>query len=290
MERVGQPGVLIGLIGQGIGGSRSPALHMAEADAQGLRYIYRLIDLDVIGRTADDLPFLLDAAIAAGFDGLNITHPCKQRIIPLLDEVDPIAAEIGAVNTVRIVDGRTKGYNTDQSGFRAGIERELGSITGQRVVQLGSGGAGAATASAVLMLGAGRLEIADVDPARAEQLAASLAARFGADRVGAAGDVAAAVGAADGLVHATPTGMAAHPGLPLDAGLLRPDLWVAEIVYFPLETELLRTARAVGARTVHGGYMAVFQAVGAFEIFTGREADSERMMRHFASFDGDVAA
>ncbi|WCT72868.1 shikimate dehydrogenase [Sphingomonas naphthae] len=285
-----QSGTLIGLIGQGIGGSRSPALHMVEADAQGMRYIYRLIDLDVLGRTADDLPFLLEAAIAAGFDGLNITHPCKQRIIPLLDEVDPIAAEIGAVNTVRIVNGRTKGYNTDQYGFRSGIERELGSIAGQKVVQLGAGGAGAATASAVLMLEAARLEIADVDSARAEQLAASLASRFGGDRVGAVRDVVAAIGAADGLVHATPTGMAAHPGLPLDGALLRPDLWVAEIVYFPLETELLRRARATGARTVHGGYMAVFQAVGAFEIFTDRKADSERMMRHFASFGQDVAA
>jgi shikimate dehydrogenase len=89
--------------------------------------------------------------------------------------------------------------------------------------------------------------------------------------------------AADGLVHCTPTGMAAHPGLPLPAALLRPALWVAEIVYFPLETELLRVARALGCRTLDGGGMAVFQAAEAFRLFTGITPDAERMLRHFIS-------
>ena len=92
----------------------------------------------------------------------------------------------------------------------------------------------------------------------------------------------------DGLVHATPTGMAAHPGLPLDAGLLRPDLWVADIVYRPLETALVRTARGLGCRVLDGGGMAVFQAVDAFRLFTGVEPDAERMLTHFTTLVSDA--
>jgi shikimate dehydrogenase len=85
----------------------------------------------------------------------------------------------------------------------------------------------------------------------------------------------------DGVVNTTPLGMAKYPGMPVPANLLRPDLWVADIVYFPLETELLHQARVRGCRTMSGGGMAVFQAVGAFRLFTELEADAERMLRHF---------
>jgi shikimate dehydrogenase len=81
--------------------------------------------------------------------------------------------------------------------------------------------------------------------------------------------------------------MREHPGLPVPASALHTDLWVAEVVYFPLETELLRTARALGCRTLDGGGMAVFQAAAAFEIFTGMEANRDRMLRHFAEIPGD---
>jgi quinate/shikimate dehydrogenase (NAD+) len=97
-------------------------------------------------------------------------------------------------------------------------------------------------------------------------------------RAGDASDVVHA----DGLVHATPTGMEGHPGIALDPGLLHPRLWVADIVYRPLETELLRAARERGCRTLSGGGMVVFQAAGSFELFTGVRPDRERMLRHFA--------
>ncbi|HEY6508615.1 MAG TPA: hypothetical protein VIY56_11425, partial [Vicinamibacterales bacterium] len=100
-------------------------------------------------------------------------------------------------------------------------------------------------------------------------------------RVTVATEPDGALGNADGLVHATPTGMAAHPGMPIEAALLRPDLWVAEVVYFPLETDLLRAARQVGCRTVDGGGMALYQAVEAFRLFTGLEPDVERMRDAF---------
>ncbi|AOK50651.1 shikimate dehydrogenase [Burkholderia sp. MSMB617WGS] len=272
---------LIGLIGSGIGGSLSPAMHEEEGRRQGLNYVYRRIDLDALRLTADALPELLAAAERMGFDGLNITHPCKQRVIELLDELSPDAAALGAVNTVRLLGGRRIGHNTDWSGFAKAFARGLPGAPLTRVAQLGAGGAGAAVAHAALTMGAAELALFDVDPARARALADQLQARFPQARLSAGGSLAEALASANGLVHATPTGMLKHPGLPLPAELLRPDLWVADIVYFPLETELIRTARALGCRTLPGGGMAVYQAVDAFEIFTGRAPDAERMFEHF---------
>jgi shikimate dehydrogenase len=274
---------LLGLIGEGIQTSRTPAMHEQEAAAQGLRAIYRLIDLHRLGLGADALPELLLAAERMGFNGLNITHPCKQSVVPLLHELSPDAAALGAVNTVVLRDGRRVGHNTDWSGFADSFRRFMPDAKRDRVVQLGAGGAGSAVAYAAMTLGVRQLTIIDVDAARAGAVAKGLRTRFADRVVVAGGDLAAAVAEADGLINTTPMGMASHPGLPLPASLLGPGLWVAEIVYFPLETALLREARAIGCRTLDGSGMAVFQAVAAFRLFTGREPDAERMLRHFRS-------
>jgi shikimate dehydrogenase len=275
--------ILLGLIGAGIQRSLTPAMHEQEGDAHGLRCLYQIIDLDVLGKTAGDVPALLDAAEAMGFAGLNITYPAKQKIIPLLDEVSDDARAIDAVNTVVFRDGKRIGHNTDWSGFAESFRASLPGAALGRVVQLGAGGAGAATAHAALVMGVECLTVFDVDPARAFDLAAALCERFGTGRAVAGADLPAAMAQADGLIHATPTGMAKHPGLPLPAGLLHPALWVSEIVYFPLQTALLEAARAIGCRTMTGGGMAVFQAVNAFELFTGCKPDAGRMSRHFES-------
>ena len=284
------PAVLAGLIGKGIGASRSPALHEREGAHQGLRLVYRLIDLDVLALGPEVLPELLTAAQRMGFAGLNITFPCKQAVIAHLDELSPDAAALGAVNTVVLRDGRRVGHNTDCSGFAEGFRRGLPDAPRGVVVQLGAGGAGAAVAHALLSEGTGRLLLHDTDAARVADLAAALCAGFGANRAAPAGDLGAAVAAADGLVNCTPVGMTKLPGLPLPAALLHSRLWVADIVYFPLETELLRAARAAGCRTLDGGGMAVFQASGAFRLFTGREPDAARMLRHFAEMSAGGGA
>jgi len=273
---------LVGLIGMGIQPSRMPALHEREGAEQGLTYIYRLVDLDVLGLEIEALPELVVAARRFAFTGLNVTHPCKQAIIPLLDELSPYARALGAVNTVVFeTDGRLVGHNTDWSGFAESFRRELADVPRQRVVLLGAGGAGAAVAYALLTLGVGELSIIDTNTARANRLAADLCGRFGEGRAIAAPDLAQAVDPADGIVNATPVGMANHPGMPVPRELLRPHLWVADIIYFPLETKLLRTARELGCRTMGGGGMAVFQAAEAFRLFTGLQPDTERMMKHF---------
>jgi shikimate dehydrogenase len=285
-----EPAFLIGLIGGGIQASRSPALHEAEGAAQGVRYVYKLIDLEVLGLGVEALPELLTAAERMGFAGLNITHPCKQAVLPLLHELSPDARALGAVNTVVLRDGRRVGHNTDWFGFAESFRRGLPDVARDRVVQLGAGGAGSAVAHAALTVGVRQLTIIDIDPARAAAVADGLRVRFGEGRAVAGTDLAAAVAAADGVINATPMGMVKYPGLPLPAALLRPALWVAEIVYFPLETELLRTARTLGCRTLDGGGMAVFQAVEAFRLFTGIAPDAERMRRHFGAMVGGGSA
>ena len=277
--------VLAGLIGAGIQASRTPALHEHEGDAQGVRYLYRLIDLDQLKLDSSALPDLLMAAERMNFTGLNITFPCKQSIIPLLDELSPEARGIGAVNTVVLKDGRRIGHNTDCLGFAEGFRRGLQGAALERVVQMGAGGAGAAVAHALLSEGVQRLSIFDVEISRAQSLADNLNQHFGAGRAVAGHDLPNTLAQADGLVNTTPMGMKKLPGMPVPVELLRPQLWVAEIVYFPLETELLRSARALGCRTLDGGNMAVFQAVKAFELFSGIVPDAQRMLEHFQSMN-----
>ncbi|WP_223505453.1 shikimate dehydrogenase [Pseudomonas sp. GL-RE-29] len=278
--------VLAGLIGAGIQASRTPALHEHEGDAQGLRYLYRLIDLDQLKLDCNALPDLLMAAERMNFTGLNITFPCKQAIIPLLDELSPEARGIGAVNTVVLKDGKRIGHNTDCLGFAEGFRRGLQGVAVERVVQMGAGGAGAAVAHALLSEGVQQLSIFDVEISRAQSLADNLNQHFGSGRAVAGHDLALTLAEADGLVNTTPMGMKKLPGMPVPVELLRAELWVAEIVYFPLETELLRNARALGCRTLDGGNMAVFQAVKAFELFSGVVPDVQRMLAHFQSMNG----
>jgi shikimate dehydrogenase len=272
------PAYLLGLIGSGIQGSRTPTMHEREGARRGFRTIYRLIDITPLKLTVDALPDLIRSCERLGFNGLNITHPCKQAIIPLLDELSEDAAAIGAVNTVVFKDGRKIGHNTDWWGYTDGFKRGLPDADLSNVLQLGSGGAGSAVAYALMKLGAQSLMIFDIDRAKAKALADDLNSRF-AGRVSAVDDAVAAAAIATGIVQCTPIGMSAHPGLPIAAEALGPDLWASEIIYFPLETEFLRTAKAKGCRVVDGSGMAVGQAVRAFELFTGVTPDSEAMRR-----------
>ncbi|MDW5317294.1 shikimate dehydrogenase [Rhizobium sp. PL01] len=272
-----------GLIGAGIQASLTPAMHMQEGAAQGFAYDYELIDLNQRGLSPDSLPDLLTQAEQHGLSGLNITHPCKQLVIPYLDELSDEARALGAVNTVVLKGGRRYGHNTDWWGFAESFRRGLPGADLGAAVQIGAGGAGVATAYAILSLGLRSLAVFDLDQQRATYLAQALSALFPEATITAPGDLALAMRSAAGLIHATPTGMARYPGTPLPPELLSPRHWVAEIVYFPLETELLKTARQRGCRVLNGGGMAVFQAVGAFCLFTGREPDAGRMKQHFDS-------
>lgn len=267
------------LVGRGIKLSRTPAMHEAEAEAQNLACRYDLIDTDaqIDVRLSD----ILGQAEADGFAGLNITYPYKREIIALLDELSDAARRVGSVNTVVFRDGRRFGHNTDFWGFSESLRRGLPDAALNTVLLIGAGGAGGAVGHALSDLGAGLILIADACHEVAERLAKAICASGG--RAEPAADLSHAIARADGIVNATPVGMAKMPGTPFDTPLLTAGHWVAEIIYFPLETALLKAARARGCRTLSGEGMAVFQAVRAFELFTGCAASPDRMRATFRS-------
>lgn len=273
--------VRVGLVGQGIGPSRTPRMHMEEGRAQGIDLDYRLIDL--AGRD-EPLDALLARLEGEGYDGLNVTYPCKRAVMAHLHALSPNAEAVGAVNTVVFRDGRRHGHNTDHFGFAESFRTGLPDVARGAALLVGAGGAGGAVAHALVDAGVERLMIHDLDAGLARDLAAAVVARHGAGRAEAVPDPACAA-EADGIVNATPVGMAKLPGLPLPETAVEPRHWVADVVYFPLETELLRLARARGCRVLPGSGMAIFQAVRAFGLFTGLEADPARMLAAFESFD-----
>jgi shikimate dehydrogenase len=274
---------VVGLLGAGILGSLTPGLHEAEADRLGLAYTYRVIDLDAIGQSAESSAALVRHAADLGFDGLNVTHPCKQLVQDGLDELSREARILGAVNTITFHDGKAVGHNTDHTGFTGGLRAGLPSAATGSVVQIGAGGAGAAVAFGLLSTGTRHLVIADIEPARAEALAARLAPHFPDSQLSVTRTdaVAGSIREADGLVNSTPIGMTGHPGMPVDPSLLHSGLWVADVIYRPLETELIKAARGKGCAVLDGGRMVVGQAAAAFELFTGVPADAERMLASF---------
>jgi len=178
-----QQHMLVGLIGANIQKSLSPALFEDACTAVGIRGHYHLMDLDQLrGRSLSDL---MHAVRAVGFQGVNITYPCKEAVLLLLDEVSAEARQIGAVNTVTFdSNNRTVGYNTDRIGFRRAFEEAVGRglIDGKTVLLVGAGGAGRAVAFALFDLGVDVLLVHDKDTERAHRLADDLISKFGVGR------------------------------------------------------------------------------------------------------------
>lgn len=274
--------VLVGLIGANIMKSLSPALHADAFAAAAIEGYYHLMDVNLGSRR---LPQLFDAAKTVGFAGTNVTFPFKQDVLALLDDLDPEAAQIGAVNTVTFAaDGRATGYNTDRRGFRLNFEEGLGRARAEAatVVLIGTGGAGCAVAFALMDLGVASLVLHDRDADRSAGLAGEIAGHYGASRCRVAGDLAAEVAAADGVVNATPIGMHGFPGNPVPVDALHAGQWAADIIYTPIETAFIQAAAAKGLRVLTGGGMCVHQAAEAFRLFTGVAPDTARMHRTFA--------
>jgi shikimate dehydrogenase len=258
-------------------------MHMDEARAQRLDLTYTLFDLDSIEGGVAALPRILADVRDRGFLGVNITHPVKQAVLPLLDSRSDDVAALGACNTVVIRDGKYAGHNTDWTGFAENMRRGLPDVPLNHVMQIGAGGAGSAITYALLKLGVGRVSLIDLDADRAQGLANRFNAAFGAGRVVVTQSLADVLPGADGVVNCSPVGMAKYPGSPIPTALLRQGLWVADVVYVPLETQLLREAAEAGCRTLDGGGMAVFQAAEAFRLFTGTTPNRERMLARFAA-------
>ena len=274
--------VLLGLLGSPIAHSATPAAQEAAARAAGIEAHYHLVDVAGAGR--DDLAAMLDGIRRLGFSGINVTFPYKEAVVPLLDGLSEQAAAMGAVNTVVVDDGKLIGHNTDASGF-ATAYRRLGRQDGDKPVAIiGAGGVGKAIAFALAGSGVSRLGLYDTDRGKVEALAAALGKRAQTMIFDSA--EAAAEGAA-GIVNGTPIGMLPNRDMPIEARAIRASQWVADAVYNPLWTPLLKAAQTAGATVMTGRELAIHQAVDAFRLFTGLEA-SEAVIG--ASFDAVIAA
>jgi shikimate dehydrogenase len=272
-----------GLIGRAILASRSPWLHEQEGRAQGLDLTYELFDFTARGLDGGELGPLLRRLAAEGHCGVNVTFPFKQAVIAQLDELAECAQLVGAVNAVAMRDGQLIGYNTDMTGFQDSLTEGLPGAALDRVLQLGAGGAGSAVANALLSLGTDVLEISDIDLARSKALAQRLCQTYGPDRAVAVAAGSLDTARVDGIVNTTPLGMAGNPEPAIAPELIAARQWVADIVYFPLETRLLQLARERGCRVLDGSGMVIGQAAKAFEIFTGHKANKARMRASFAA-------
>lgn len=256
--------LLIGLIGAPIRHSASPAMHEAAAAALGWRAHYQLIE--VAGADRDALRAMLDGVRRLGFAGVNITFPYKEAVAPLLDDLSVGAGRIGAVNTVVVKDGRLIGHNTDATGFARALTPFLGAARANVVALIGAGGVGRAIAFALAELGISELRIFDRERSKADTLAAALDGRLS---VHVCDSATIALADATGLINGTPVGMSPNRDSPVLDNLLHDGLWVADAVYSPLWTPLLKAARAKGARVMTGRDLAIFQAADAFELFSG---------------------
>ncbi len=272
-----------GLIGRGIQRSRSPAIFEAEAHELGLPLAYRLVDFDSIALADARLDELVRLLAGMGFSGCNVTYPFKQQVMASCTSLGDAAAALGAVNTLVFADRAVHGENTDWLGFSWLVEREFGSIAGQRIAQIGAGGAGSATAYALARLGVAHVCLFDPTPGRAAELAARLTPLFSATAFIPCESAQQAISKADGVVHTSPVGMEKLPGTPFPPALMRPDQWLADIIYVPWETQLLDTARRQGQNAANGAAMLIGQAAASFRMITGLQPDLERMTTRLAN-------
>jgi shikimate dehydrogenase len=266
--------IRLGLIGDNIRRSQSPLLH---------RLAGRLCGFDVTydSLIPADMGLDFDAVFAHcqdnGFRGINITYPYKERVFARLDVGDALVRALGACNIVVFGAGRPAGDNTDYSGFKSAFVETFGKVSPGVVALAGAGGVGKAIGFALADLGARQIRIFDRDPTRCAALRDSLAESSPRVAVHLAASIEEAVESAEGIINATPLGMAGHPGTAIPRHAIAGQSWAFDAVYTPVDTEFLRDAASAGLATMSGYELFFHQGVDAFRIFTGREVDREAL-------------
>jgi shikimate dehydrogenase len=260
----------LGLIGDNITRSKSPRLHRTAGQLTGREVTYdRLIPKDM-GLSFDEV---FEQAHAGGFRGINVTYPYKEVVTAKVTVTDPLVRAIGAVNTVVFDADGPKGFNTDYSGFMAAYRAVRGPQGPGTVCLIGTGGVGKAVAFGLIGLNADTIRCVDLDPAKAEALAAVLRALGSDTVVETSGDALSAAKGVDGIINCTPLGMVGIGGTPLPAQAIAGATWAFDAVYTPVETQFLQDAKAAGLTVISGYELFFGQGVDAWDIFTGIPLD-----------------
>ncbi len=264
-----------GLIGYPVKHSLSPAMHNAAFASLSINAEYKLFELSV----HELEPFML-ALAKSEIRGINVTVPYKEKVIPYLYIISDEARLIGAVNTIKVTDGRLQGYNTDGEGFIAHLKQEAGFNPREKnIAVLGAGGAAKAIAVCLAKENPSRISLYDIDTKKAQDLASHIIDNVGFSRCQAVDSTAGLqLGAADCLINATPVGMKADDPCLIDKNDLHNELFVYDVIYNPQETRLLALAKSRGCRTSNGLGMLLHQGMLAFQIWTGQKAPLEIMV------------
>jgi shikimate dehydrogenase len=275
-----------GLLGHSIGHSMAPMLHETLGRLTGRNVHYPLHDHSV--SELPDLAGFLESLAAKGVTGINVTHPFKELVAPLVSIDDPVVQALGAINTIRFEAGRIKGFNTDYTGMAQAYRERFSDQPPGVVALLGAGGFGKAAIFAMADVGATVIHLYDPDADRAKSLADTV--QMVTDSKVKLFDTAeAAVNDVDGVLNGSPIGMYLYPGCPVDPRALTGVRWVFDAVYAPLETEFLNNAGALGAITMSGSELFFWQGIHAFEIFTGETLPPEIIQAADAIVQKEIA-
>ena len=277
--------IRLGLIGDNIAASKAPALHRMASGQCDLPLSYNLLAPANLGRTFEEV---LRQCRDTGYRGVNITYPYKERVVAYLQVDDPAIQAIGACNTVLFGAGRPRGFNTDHSGFMAAYRKIFRDAPPGRVALVGAGGVGRAIAFALLRLGASELRLFDLDRQKSIVLAQAICSAHVGAHIQVAETIETAVGNADGLVNATPLGMAGIGGCPIPQELIGGQRWAFDAVYTPVDTPFLLAADAAGLTTMSGYELFLYQGIDAFRIFTGFQVEERRLREQLGL--GEAAA
>lgn len=266
-----RPDLLLGLIGDAIDRSQSPMLHVAAGRRAGLNVRY---DRLIPALRGQDFETVFAEVASAGYRGVNVTYPYKERVYSMVLLDDPVLRAIGAVNTVTFEAGGPRGHNTDYTGFKSAFHGAFGRTRPGIVLLIGAGGVGRAIAFGLADLGADALILTDVDRAKADALADDLHRVFPALRVTTDCSMDQCF---DGVVNATPVGMDGKPGNPIPDWAIGKATWAFDAVYTPRDTAFLTAAAARGLKVLSGWELFFHQGLDAWTIFSGRPVDAARL-------------
>ncbi|HEY9020919.1 MAG: shikimate dehydrogenase [Paracoccaceae bacterium] len=266
--------LLLGLIGDNIGASRAPLLHRLAGAQHGIDVTYDRLVPREMGKPFDAL---FDHVAQAGYRGINVTYPYKEKAALRVRITDPLVQAMGAVNTVLFGKDQPEGFNTDYSGFLSAYRAARGDLAPGVVLLIGAGGVGRSLAFALAGLRAAELRIADLDSARARALANALRAGFPDLPITLGQSAADLAQGVEGVLNATPVGMVGHDGTPLPRNAMPARGWAFDAVYTPVNTAFLSDAAAAGLTAISGYELFIGQGVDAWHLFAGLPLDETRL-------------